>query len=88
MNMNKPKKRGKRYALQQARKLEKTPEEILEESLNQNNEHDYRYEIETNPLEDAVDELFFILNDSENYPLFCYLDRESLKKFIVREIMA
>lgn len=83
--MNKPKKRGKRYALQQARKLEKTPEEILEESLNQNNEDDY--EIETNPLEDAADELFYILNDSENYPLFCYLDRESLKKFIVSEIL-
>jgi len=85
--MNKPKKRGKRYALQQARKLEKTPAEILEESLNQNNEHDYHYEIETNPLDDAVDEIFYILNDSENYPLFCYLDRESLKKFIVRDIL-
>jgi len=83
--MNKPKKRGKRYALQQARKLEKTPEEILEESLNKP-EDEYRYEIETNPIDDAVDEIFYILNDTENYPLFCYLDRESLKKFIVRHI--
>ena len=85
--MNKPKKRGKRYALQQARKLEKTPAEILEESLNKPDDDEYRYEIETNPIDDAVDEIFYILNDSENYPLFCYLDRESLKKFIVRDIL-
>lgn len=83
MNVNQPRKRGKRYALTKARKLEKTAAERLEEKRRAfKNDDIKRCEPSPDPVDEATDDAFFKFCDPENYPIFCHLDRRHLREFI------
>tara|TARA_B110000977_G_C10835933_1_gene399992 strand:- start:89 stop:364 length:276 start_codon:yes stop_codon:yes gene_type:complete len=88
-HLNQTKKKGKRDALKHARKLEKTAAEILEIKLRNNERNlDLRvHEPKSDPIVEAVDELFREWVDVENYPIFCYLDYHRLETFVRRKIL-
>ncbi|ANS04366.1 hypothetical protein [uncultured Mediterranean phage] len=82
---NQPRRKGKKHALKQARKLEKNADEILEEQRKNAPILDLR--VVYDPVIDAVDELFRKWNDIENYPIFCYLDYTRLDAFVRQKVM-
>ena len=79
-----PQKRGKKYALKKARQVEKTAEEIRELALRKDESRcaSERRCHAPDPLEEAADDLYFLFCDERNYPLFCYLDRATIKFFL------
>jgi hypothetical protein len=82
------KRRGKKHALKQARKLQKTADEILEEKLRRDERTlDLRVNKVSNPVKDAVDDLFIKWSDIENYPIFCYLDYTRLDAFVRQKVL-
>jgi hypothetical protein len=88
MHSTQPKRKGKKHALKQARKLKKNADEILEEKLKRDERTlDSRVKKVSNPVEDAVDDLFRIWSDIENYPIFCYLDYARLEAFVRQKVL-
>jgi hypothetical protein len=82
-NNTKPKKRGKRYALQKARKLDKTEAELLEEKIRKSEMYgDKICSPAPDPVDKASDDAFEAFCKTENYPLFSHLDRSHLWNLI------
>jgi hypothetical protein len=88
-HLNQAKKKGKRNALKHARKLEKTAEEIMEIKLRKDERNlDLRaHKTASDPITEAVADLFREWNDVENYPMFCYLDYSRLDAFVKQKVM-
>lgn len=80
--MNQPRKRGKKHALKQARKLEKNPEEIRNE-LKQDTNSSRVYVAPKDLFGEAVEELWEKWSRLENYPFFSRLEPQDLQKLVV-----
>lgn len=80
-----PRKRGKKEALKQARKLEKTPEELWEEEQKKKEEDLMHYpgsDTTRDQVEEAVDELWEKMSREENYPFFSRMEPSDLHKLV------
>ena len=79
---NMPRKRGKKYALKKARLLPKDTSDTIEKddymSVKENKE---------DPRDSVTEALWEKFNNPDNYPLFCYLNKDTLKAY-VRESIA
>ena len=70
---------GKRKKLQIARRLPRIQEK--KEDEDESGYYNYRIERER-PFENCVDDLYEKYNDVENFPLFCYLEKDHLRAFL------
>ena len=69
---------GKRKKLQIARRLP-----TIEETQEKDESCDYTQPIHhASPFEKCVDELYEKYNDIDNFPVFCYLEKEHLRNFL------
>lgn len=69
---------GKRKKLQIARRLPR-----IEEEEETHDDAVCNNTIEINrPFENCVNEIYEKYNDEENFPLFCYLEKEHLRDFL------
>jgi hypothetical protein len=75
-----PRKRGKKYALKKARLLPEDTSHSIEE-------YDYMpVKKEKDPWDSVTDALWEKFNNPDNYPLFCYLNKDDLKAFVGESI--
>lgn len=83
-SLNQPKKRGKRKALQKARKLDKTDAEILELKIRKSEKYGNNRPCapSPHPVDEAADDVYFRFCNVENYPLFSHLNRSQIRSFI------
>jgi hypothetical protein len=77
-----PRKKGKKYALKQARKLEKTEAELLELSFRHAEKNDKPRCSTQDTHSLLIDDLYFEFCDAENYPIFSFLTRHNLDDFV------
>ena len=78
---NMPRKRGKKYALKKARLLPKDTSDTIEK-------YDYMpvQKFKEDPRDSVTDALWGKFNNPDNYPLFCYLNKDDLKAFVGESI--
>jgi hypothetical protein len=80
-----PRKRGKKEALKQARKLQKTPQELWEAEQKEKELQNSRGPVSDRTpdrVEEAVDELWEKMSREENYPFFTRMEPSDLHKLV------